>query len=194
MEEKLASLIKVDGTFEPAEALVIRQAVAQYLGITDLTDEEVEAIGKTKAGSMNYTVGPMVASRAKIGYTTNGHTGEDVVLYCYDPFGERVTGLVRNTDIALYMARTLNVDLAQATSRLFQDAASMFAKKGATVSMDTTGPENSVLVVTKGDQMLRVSRNKSYAYLNGRAVASNGVTVYNGTKWYIAKNLIDLID
>ncbi len=194
LEAKLASLIKVDGTYEPAEAPAIRQAVGQYLGITDLTNEEVEAIGKTKAGSMNYTVGPMVAGRAKIGYTTNGHTGEDVVLYCYDPFDKRITGLVRNTDVALYMARTLNVDLAQATSRLFQDAASMFAKKGATVAMDTTDTENPVLVVTKADQTLRVPRNKSYAYLNGKAIASDGVAVYNGTKWYIAKNLIDLID
>jgi alkaline phosphatase len=194
LEAKLASLIKVDGTYEPSEAPVIRQTVARYLGITDLTDAEVEAIGKTKAGSMNYTVGPMVAGRAKIGYTTNGHTGEDVVLYCYDPFDKRITGLVRNTDVALYMASTLNVDLGQATSRLFQDAASMFAKKGATVSMDTTDPENPVLVVTKADQTLRVPRNKSYAYLNGKAIASDGVAVYNGTKWYVAKNLIDLID
>jgi len=116
------------------------------------------------------------------------------VLYCYDPFDKRITGLVRNTDVALYMASTLNVDLGQATSRLFQDAASMFAKKGATVSMDTTDPENPVLVVTKADQTLRVPRNKSYAYLNGKAIASDGVAVYNGTKWYVAKNLIDLID
>jgi alkaline phosphatase len=192
-EAKLASLIKVDGVFEAAEAPAIRQTVAQYLGINDLTDAEVEAIGKTKAGSMNYTVGPMVAARAKIGYTTNGHTGEDVVLYCYDPFGKRMTGLVRNTDIVLHMARTLNVDLARATSGLFQDAASMFAKKGASVSTDSTDPENPVLVVTKGDQTLRVPRNKNYAYLNGKAVTSDGVAVYNGAKWYVAQNLIGTI-
>ena len=186
--------VVLGGIYEPAEAPAIRQTVSLYLGIANLTDEEVEAIGKTKAGSMNYTVGPMVGSRAKIGYTTNGHTGEDVVLYCYDPFGQRMTGLVRNTDIALYMARTMNVDLAQATSELFQDANSMFAKKVAKVATDTTDPENAVLVVTKGDQVLRVPRNKSYAYLNGRAVTSDGVAVYNGTKWYIARNLLDLIE
>jgi alkaline phosphatase len=193
LETKLASVIKVDGVYEAAEAPAIRQTVAQYLGIDDLTDAEVEAIGKTKAGSMNYTVGPMIAARAKIGYTTNGHTGEDVVLYCYDPFGNRPTGLINNTDIAAYMARTLKVDLAQATSRLFQDAASMFAKKGAKVSIDTTDPENPVLVVTKGDQSLRIPRNKNYAYLNGQIISSDGVAVYNGTKWYIAWNLIEAI-
>lgn len=193
LEAKLAALMKVDGTYEPSEASAIRNVVAQYLGIDNLSDAEVEAIGKTKAGSMNYTVGPMIASRAKIGYTTNGHTGEDVVLYCYDPVGNRPSGLVRNTDIALYMARTLNVDLTQATSILFQDAFTMFSKKGATVSIDSTDRENPVLVVTKGDQTLRIPRNKDYAYLNGTVLQSNGVAVYNGTKWYVAKNLIDVI-
>jgi len=69
----------------------------------------------------------------------------------------------------------------------------MFAKKSATITTDKTDPENPVLVVTKEDQILRVPRNKNYAYLNGKAVNSDGVAVYNGTKWYIAKNLIDMI-
>lgn len=183
----------MDGVYEPQEAPAIREIVAQYLGINDLSDAEVEAIGKTKVGSMNYTVGPMIGTRAKLGYTTNGHTGEDIVLYCYDPFGTCMTGLVQNTELAAYMARTLNVDLAQTTSRLFEDAESMFTKKGATLTTDKSDSENPVLVVTKGDQVLRVPRNKSYTYLNGKAVNSDGVAVYNGTKWYIAKNLIDMI-
>ncbi len=193
LEAKLATRIKVDGVYEPQEAQAIRDIVAQYLGITDLSDAEVEAIGKTKIGSMNYTVGPMVGTRAKLGYTTNGHTGEDVVLYCYDPFGTRLTGLVQNTEVALYMASTLKVDLSKATAQLFQDAESMFTKKGATVTTDKSDAENPVLVVAKGDQVLRIPRNKNYAYLNGMAVNSDGVAVYNGTKWYVAKNLIDLL-
>lgn len=174
-------------------AQAIREAVATYMGISDLTDAEVAAIAAAKSGSLNYTVGPMVAARAKIGFTTNGHTGEDVVLYNYDPFGRRLTGLVKNTDIASYMASTLNVDLAETTSRLFRDAASMFSKKGASVSVDKSDPENPVLVVTKGDQTLRIPRNKSVVYLNGKVVDSDGVAVFNGSKWFIAENLIDLI-
>ena len=192
-EAKLAEVIKLDGNFDPSKASAIRETAARYLGLDDLTDTEVAAIGATKAGSMNYTVGPMVAARAKIGYTTNGHTGEDIVLYCYDPSGNRPTGLLRNTDVAAYMARALNVDLARATSCLFQDAASMFAKKGAKVSTDFSDPENPVLVATKDAQTLRIPRNKNYAYLNGQAVTSDGVAVYTGSAWYVAKNLIDLI-
>ncbi|HCO49194.1 MAG TPA: alkaline phosphatase [Spirochaetaceae bacterium] len=176
-----------------ASGMSAREAVAKYLGITDLTDSEVEAIGKARAGSLNSVVGPMVASRAKIGFTTGGHTGEDVVLYGYDPFGKRLSGLVRNTDIATYMAATMNVDLEATTSRLFQDAASMFSKMGASVSVDKTDPENLALIATKGDKTLRIPRNKSVVYLNGEAVDSDGVAVFNGATWFVAENVINLI-
>ena len=190
--EGLEAVLAAKGA-DRSKAEVIREAVATYMGISDLTDAEVAAIGAAKPGSLNYAIGPVVAARAKIGFTTNGHTGEDVVLYNYDPFGRRLTGLVKNTDIASYMASTMNVDLMETTSRLFQDAASMFAKKGASLSTDKADPENLVLVVTKNDQTLRIPRNKSVAYLNGKAVDSEGISVFNGTKWFIAMNLIDLI-
>jgi alkaline phosphatase len=76
------------------------EVMQEYYGISDLTDEEIQAIKETKAGSMNYTVGPMIASRACIGFTTGGHTGEDVTLYVYAPDGvDQLTGTVENTDM-----------------------------------------------------------------------------------------------
>ena len=59
--------------------------------------------------------------------------------------------------------------------------------------MDTSDPENPVLVVAKGEQTLRIPRNKSIVYLNGDAVDSDGVAVFNGTKWFVAENVINLI-
>jgi len=171
----------------------IKEVVAASMGISDLTEAEVAALAAAKSGSLNYAIGPMIAARAKIGFTTNGHTGEDVVLYGYDPFGKRLSGLVRNTDIATYMAAAMNVDLEATTSRLFQDAISMFSKLGASVSVDKTDPENLVLVAVKGDKTLRIPRNKSVAYLNGEAVDSEGVAVFNGAKWFVAENVIDMI-
>lgn len=179
--------------FNPASAPAIREAVSRYMGISDLSDAEVESIGSAKAGSVNYAVGPVVAARAKIGYTTNGHTGEDVVLYNYDPFGKGLKGLKKNTEIAGYIASTLQVDLAAATAWLFQDAAAEFAKKGASVSVDASDAENPVLVVVKGDQTLRIPRNKSTAYLNGKVVDSDGVAVFNETKWFVSGSLVELI-
>lgn len=171
----------------------IRGLAKQWLGLDGLTDEEVQSIMQTSDGSMNYTVGPMIAKRALIGFTTNGHTGEDVVLYTYDPRGKFLTGLVDNTEVGTFMAESMGVNLDDATSALFQDAEKVFAAKGATVSMDAEDKENPILIVKKGSNTLQIPRNKSIAYLNGKEVNSDGVAVYTGSQWFVAQNLVDLI-
>ena len=171
----------------------IRTLAQEWLGVDDLTDAEVKKIMDGKTGELNYAVGPILAERAKIGFTTNGHTGEDVVLYSYDPRGRLLGGLKDNTEVAQFMATALNVDLQQATDLLFLDANAEFTAKGATVSQDLTDAENPVLVVKKGDQTLRIPRNKSVAWLNNKEVASDGVNVYNGSRWFVSKSLVDQI-
>ena len=171
----------------------IRTLAQEWLGVDDLTDAEVKKIMDGKTGELNYAVGPILAERAKIGFTTNGHTGEDVVLYSYDPRGRLLGGLKDNTEVAQFMATALNVDLQQATDLLFLDANAEFTAKGATISQDLTDAENPVLVVKKGDQTLRIPRNKSVAWLNNKEVASDGVNVYNGSRWFVSKSLVDQI-
>ncbi|MDK2810801.1 MAG: alkaline phosphatase [Petroclostridium sp.] len=171
----------------------IKEVMAEYFGITDLTEDEIKKIKETKAGSMNYTVGPMISRRAHIGWTTGGHTGEDVVLYIYSPNGDRLTGVVDNTDIAKYMARMMGVNLDEATNKLFVSAGDAFRAKGATVTWDTTDVSNPVVVVTKDSDVLRLPVYKNIAELNGTIIKMNGVTVYNGIKTYVPQEAIDLI-
>ncbi|WP_300001420.1 alkaline phosphatase [uncultured Cedecea sp.] len=171
----------------------IRALAQEWLGIDDLTDAEVKNIMGAKADSLNYVVGPILAERAKIGFTTNGHTGEDVVLYSYDPRGRLLGGLMDNTEVAQFMAAALDVDLEQTTNRLFLDADTEFKAKGATVTEDVTDAENPVLVVKKGDQTLKIPRNKSIAWLNDKEVVSEGVNVYNGSRWFVSQSLVDQI-
>jgi alkaline phosphatase len=183
---------RLEGTLDTMGA-AIRTLAKEWLGVEDLTDAEVESLLKAKPGRVNAAVGSIIAKRAKIGFTTNGHTGEDVVLYSYDPRGRLLGGLVDNTQLAAFMAQTLGVDLDATTARLFQDAVAVFTTKGAQVDVDTADAENPVLVVKKGDQTLRMPRNKSLAWLNDQEVDSDGVTVFNGTRWFVAQNLVDLV-
>ena len=46
-----------------------------------------------------------------IGWTTHGHTGEDVFLGMYHPTNDRLTGVVDNTDIGKYIARQLGLGI-----------------------------------------------------------------------------------
>lgn len=171
----------------------IRALAKEWLGVDDLSDAEIETLLKAPAGQVNYAVGPIIAKRAKIGFTTNGHTGEDVVLYSYDPRGRLLSGLVDNTQIATFVAKALGVNLEAATQRLFMESSAAFTAKGALLEEDNTDAENPVLVVRKGAQTLRIPRNKSIAWLNGEEVTSDGVAVFNGSKWYVARNLVKLI-
>lgn len=166
----------------------IKEAAAAYLGITDLTTEEIAAIKAAEARSMNYTVGPIISKRAHIGWTTGGHTGGDVVLYSYAPNGDRPTGVIENTDIAHYMARVLGVDLTATTNRLFVEAGAAFAQKGAQTKL-----EADRLVVTKGGTVLELPFHKNIAQLNGKPVILEGVVVYNGSKVYVSRQALDLI-
>jgi alkaline phosphatase len=174
----------------------IKNTVAASYGITDLSNEEIAAIRDglaNKKGELNYVVGPMMSKRSHIGWTTGGHTGEDVLLFAYAPAGDRPTGTIENTDVATITARYLGLDLDKTTTRLFMDANKAFAAKGAGIGIDAVSPANPVLVVKKGATEVRIPANKNYALVNGRTVILDGVAVFNGATWYVSRKAVDLV-
>lgn len=172
----------------------IPEVLANYYGITDLTTEETEAIKNAKAGTLNYTVGPMISKRASIGWTTTGHTGEDVPLYIYCPAGvEKMTGVVENTDIAKYMERLLGLSLSDATEKLFVPARAAFEAKGAVVVWNDSDVKNPIVEVTKDGQTVVFPINKNYALVNDKRVILDGVVVFNGINTYLPQSALELL-
>lgn len=57
----------------------------------------------------------LLANRANIGFTTGGHTGEDVFLHSYGP--QKPEGLIQNTDIAKTMAKAMGFNLEEVTNK-----------------------------------------------------------------------------
>lgn len=171
------------------------EVMSKYYGITNLTNEEIKAIKNTKDSEMNYTVGPMIGKRANIGFTTSGHTGEDVTLYVYSPTNiDQLTGTIENTDIATYMEKSMGLNLNSSTGRLFINARAAFESKGATVTFDNkTDVMNPVLIVVKGDFKIEIPINKNVAYVNGTQIKLEGVTVFNGIAVYVPQDAINLI-
>jgi len=51
----------------------------------------------------------VIKKRNYIGFTTKGHTGEDVFLAIYDKSKDRPTGLVRSYEINKYLCKALNI-------------------------------------------------------------------------------------
>lgn len=171
----------------------VKEVVAQYFGIEDLTDEEVTAIKEAQPGSMNYVVGPMISTRANIGWTSGGHTGEDVTLFTYLPGNDRLFGTIENTDVANTAAAIWGVDLTDITKRLYVNGNEQFAQKGATVTVDKADPENPVLKVEKGTDTLIIPESKNFVTLNGEQITFESIIVQTNDVFYVPQSIIELV-
>ena len=199
IDEYILPLKKAVKTGEGIEKLFnsdfsnVSEIMSQYYGIDDLTQEEINAIKTTGAGSMNYTVGPMISRRANIGWTTGGHTGEEVPLFIYAPAGLGMTGVIDNTEIARYIEKIFDVNLKETTDRLFVPVRSAMEELGAVVTWDVSDAKNPVVTVQKARKTISMPVNKSIAYVNGEEVSLSGVIVYNGITTYVPQDAINLI-
>ncbi|MBZ2174304.1 alkaline phosphatase [Schnuerera sp. xch1] len=178
----------------------ITEVMKEFFGIDDLTEDEIHAIAAAEADAVDEVVGPIISSRALLGWTSHGHAGNDVVLYMYHPKGYRYCGVIDNADINKYMQEVLDIDLAETTERLFVNAYEAFTAKGATLKVDSKDPENPILVVTKGNIQIKLPVNKDIAFVDGKQIQLPGVIVYTGEfdeldieKWYVSYDVIELI-
>ncbi|MDI6870550.1 MAG: alkaline phosphatase [Bacillota bacterium] len=101
----------------------IRQVMADFAGITDLTPAEVATIqGTSKLASykQGYEIGSIIAARANVASLTpavraigetGGHTGNQVPLYATGPDAQLFAKVLDNTDIARLVAQAMGISL-----------------------------------------------------------------------------------
>jgi alkaline phosphatase len=159
----VATKIAEAGGYGPDEIPVagdIVQGVSEWWGI-DLTDAEAQEIIDLVdlAGlSLNYAIATVVSRAYTVfGWTTYGHTGEDVPIWSYGP--RRIWGGIDNTEFATRVAAALGFDLDMLNQLLFVDVADYFPE----YELDTTDPANPVVRV--GVTSLPVS--KGYLEVDG---------------------------
>ncbi|TWT00552.1 alkaline phosphatase [Planomicrobium sp. CPCC 101079] len=169
----------------------IEEAAALY-GLDNLTEDEVNKLKASK--NVQSDMVKMLAQRANIGYTTGGHTGEDVFLYAYGP--SKPFGLVDNTDIAKTMAEFMDFDLEKTSDKLFVNAKDAFEKKGYKTRIDVTDKNNPVFVAEKNKTTIELPVNKDVAHVtqNNKTFTKtlDGVTVYNGEDFFVSKEAFNL--
>ena len=133
----------------------IKGLIKEYYGYTDITDEELEY---AKNGQIN----EVMKIRAKLGYTTGGHTGGDVYLGVYAPAGvEKLRGTVDNTELPQYIASNLGLNLDSASEILYQDIKGKVEAEGATFRVNTDDTENPYFLIEKEDKTLKVIANSN---------------------------------
>ncbi|PEP99311.1 alkaline phosphatase [Bacillus wiedmannii] len=165
--------------------------VAKLYGLDNLTYDEKERV---KAAKKKSDVGPilttLLANHANIGFTTGGHTGEDVFLYSYGP--QKPKGLIQNTDIAKTMAKAMDFNLEEVTNKLFVESDLAFKRKGATVTIDNTDAENPVLIVKRNNVKAQLFVNKNIIRIKNKEYELGSVVVESNGKFYIPEEAIHL--
>ncbi|TFB05815.1 Repressible alkaline phosphatase [Trichoderma ghanense] len=86
-----------------------KELVVPGLGITNASDEELEALADNAEASLEI-FSAMISLRAHVGWSTHGHTAVDVNIYSSGgPGTETIRGNVENTDVGKFLRHYLDV-------------------------------------------------------------------------------------
>ena len=171
----------------------------------DLTDDQLKSLLSSRnykegnymeiANSPNLThnIVNIMNSKMCFGFTTGGHTGEEVLLAAYHPAGDVPMGHLKNTEINDYLFKVsgLETPLPELTRRIFAKHRDVFVDMEYTIE-DKDG-DIPILVVKNGGKTLRVPAFSSVATLNGKSFDLGSVTVYidKNNTFYLPQNLAD---
>jgi len=167
----------------------LKDEFKKYTGI-DLTDKEVEILLSSKnykagdytqvknSNNMLNNIVNILNSRMCFGFTTGGHTGEEVLLSAYHPLGDVPHGHLRNVDVNKYLVEVsgLTTPLQELSDRIFAKHIDVFA--GMRYTIDSSDPDFPVLKVKKGRNTLEIKAFSSVGKLNGKPFDIGSVVVY----------------
>lgn len=110
-------------------SLTVRLQGAAGLGLLErqelaLLREAVDLFGSLGAYGVQRAVGAVVSSRAKLGWSSFGRTGEDVPLHAVGPGSERLRGSMDNSELGRRIERIMGWDLDKLTADLAPPAIS----------------------------------------------------------------------
>ena len=115
----------------------------------DITDTDISAM-KTGSTINNFTkIGEYIDKTYTVfGWTTAGHTGDDVPLWAYGPMHNTPVGHYDNTDFAKIIAEILDFKLIETQNKLFVKVSDVF--KSSEWALDLTDSKNPVLEINYG--------------------------------------------
>ncbi|MFA5650921.1 MAG: alkaline phosphatase [Proteiniphilum sp.] len=167
----------------------IKAEFKKYTGI-DITDEELQTLLASKnykeadymeisnSNNLAHNIVNILNSRTCFGFTTGGHTGEEVLLASYHPGGDVLKGNVKNTGVNEYLQKVtgLDVSLQELSDEIFAKHGDVFT--GLDYSIDKSDSDFPVLRVKKGRNSLEIKAFSSVAKRNGEPFDIGSVVVY----------------
>ena len=170
----------------------------EYIQLLQCTDYKRSTLSKenlTKGSLLTKVVPEILDKNTCFGFTTHGHTGEEVFLAVYDPTRNRLTGNRTNIELNQYFRKTMGFkqSLESLTSNYFAKHTDVFADCSYTL-LDNGG--SPVLKVTNKDKVLEIQPNTDIVKLNGKEIKLNTVVVYvdKNNTFYLPRSLRDLLN
>lgn len=180
-EDKLAETFEANATFPLTEkqlriiTLLQRSELHKSEGTTKLEDlltaqELKELKGIMYAESLSGYIAAVYREHINLGFTSHGHTGEEVFLAVYAPTQEqRLMGFHTNVELHNYMRELLDLDrtMLDYTDEYFAPHTKVFSGLKCTITGEK--PEDKVLTIQKGRKKLQIPAYSSKVMLNGKA-------------------------
>ncbi len=182
----------------------IKSEFKKYTGI-DITDEDMETLLSSKnyhesdymkvgtTNNMARNIVNILNSNMCFGFTTGGHTGEEVLLAAYHPQGDVPRGHLMNWQVNEYLQQVtgLETSLQGLSDEIFAKHTDLFNDEDATI--DKTDAKFPVLNIKKGNNSLEIKAFTSVAKLNGEPFDIGSVVVYidKNDTFYLPKSLRD---
>lgn len=145
--------------------------------------------------SLSHLLGHFLYGRTYFGFTTFGHTMENVFYAMYHPQNDVLTGFITNLQMHNYLARQLNLtdSLPKLTSEIFADHHKVF--EGYTTRIDSLAPNQYKLVVKNKKNTLEADSYTNQVTVNKRVIEIPSVMVYvdRNKTFYLPQNLRDYI-
>lgn len=140
---------------------------------------------------MSHMVGQFLYNRTYFGFTTFGHTGENVFYAMYHPQNDVLTGYITNVQLHEYLCRQLNLtdSLPKLTANIFADHHQVF--EGFDTRIDSLGPYQYKLVVKNKKNTLEADSYTNTVVVNKKKMELPSVMVYvdKNKTFYLPKNL-----
>ena len=128
-----------------------------------------------------YNISTILYDRTYIGFTTYGHTGEDVFLAVYHPYADIPTGMHTNIEINSYLCRQLGIagHLPELTQKLFTPHHILFQEiGGVTITIDSVARNQYILTAKRGKDTMVIESNTNYILFNKEKIELNSLMIY----------------
>ena len=199
----------------------VQQMFSQYAGF-ELTDEEMNALNNCKdyknspipaeqrktddnssmySGNLTGLMAHIITSRTCFGFTTGGHTGEEVFLAAYHPQGSLPIGMNTNIEINEYLCNLFGLthdSLEALTAENFVPHTQVFEGYDCQIIPAADEKGSPSLVVKNKKKQLSIAPFTNVVKVGKKAqeeVRLHSVVVYvdKNNTFYVPKQLADLL-